>query len=217
MSKLKIYTFPTGQLCCNCSVIYSEETREALIIDPGDDIQRILKLVESKGLKVTKLLHTHAHFDHIGCSKNLKEKLNCEIHLHQGDQELYHHLAVQRQMFGFSPDSPGSVDCWIEDEQTYSIDDTFSEFLSTLYTPGHTEGSVCFYTEYFEKPILFAGDTLFQQSIGRTDLPGGDPDKIQKSILQRLYTLPDETRVITGHGPETTIWAEKKSNPFVRG
>ena len=187
MSKLKIYTFPTGQLCCNCSVIYSEETREALIIDPGDDIERIMKLVESKGLKVTKLLHTHAHFDHIGCSKNLKEKLDCEIHLHQGDQELYHHLAVQRQMFGFSADSPGSVDCWIEDEQDYLLMTLSLSFYRLFIRQVILKAAFCFYTEYFEKPILFAGDTLFQQSIGGTDLPGETRRKF-KSQFSKGFT-----------------------------
>ncbi len=218
MAKLKIQSFSTGALGCNCSIIYSDESKQAIIIDPGDDEFNIISKVEKLGLKVVKLLHTHAHFDHIGCSKSLKNKLGCSMHLHQGDEQLYQALSVQRQMFAIGDgDGPGVIDSWLLDEEEFSLDDEFKSFLKTLYTPGHTEGSCCFYTEYFEKPILFAGDTLFQESIGRTDLPGGDFEKIKKSIKQRLYMLPDETRVITGHGPETSIFNEKRSNPFIRG
>jgi len=217
MAKLKIQSFSTGALGCNCSIIYSQESKQAIIIDPGDDELNIISKVESLGLKVIKLLHTHAHFDHIGCSKSLKDKFGCSMHLHQGDEQLYQALSVQRQMFRIgNGDGPGVIDSWLLDEEEFSLDTEFKSFLKTLYTPGHTEGSCCFYTDYFEEPILFAGDTLFQQSIGRTDLPGGDFEKIKKSIKQRLYSLPDETRVITGHGPATSIYQEKRSNPFIQ-
>ena len=220
MSKLIMNTFPTGSLGCNCSIIYSNDSKEAIIIDPGDDEKLIMDEVERNGLKVKLLLHTHAHFDHISCSKAVKDQTNSKICLHKGDELLYKSLPVQRSMFGFKPAMAGKVDEWIEDGQEYSLcfdNGEFSNFLKTIYTPGHTEGSCSFYTEYFDKPILFAGDTLFQSSIGRTDLPGGDFEKIKKSIKQRLYNLPDETRVITGHGAETQIYHEKKFNPFVSG
>ena len=218
MSKLILETFPTGSLGCNCSIIYGSESKEAIIVDPGDDEKLIMKKVEEYGLKVKLLLHTHAHFDHISCSKHVKEKTQSKILLHKGDKLLYQSLPVQRSMFGFAPALPGKVDEWIEDGQEYSLgfeDNEFKNFLSTIHTPGHTEGSCSFYTEYFEQPVLFAGDTLFQSSIGRTDLPGGDFEQIKKSIKNRLYSLPDETRVITGHGAETQIYHEKKFNPFV--
>ena len=216
MSKLKLHSFSTGSFGCNCSIIYSENTKEAIIIDPGDDELNILHRVEKLGLKVVKLLHTHAHFDHIGCSKSLKDKWGSTMHLHQGDQNLYNALSTQRQMFAMdNGDGPGVIDSWLLDDEEFSIDAEFKHFLKTIYTPGHTEGSCCFYTDYFDTPILFAGDTLFRQSIGRTDLPGGDFHKIKHSIKDRLYSLDEQTRVITGHGPETTIFAEKKSNPFV--
>lgn len=211
-------SFPTGSLGCNCSIIYSEDSKEAIIIDPGDDEKIILSEIEKVGLKVKLLLHTHAHFDHISCSKMVKEKTNSKLCLHKGDEFLYKSLPLQRSMFGFPPAMAGKVDEWIEDGQEYSLNfenGEFKNFLQTIHTPGHTEGSCSFYTEYFEKPILFAGDTLFQSSIGRTDLPGGDFNKIKKSIKDRLYCLPDETRVITGHGAETQIYYEKKFNPFV--
>lgn len=218
MGQLKLNTFATGSLGCNCSIIYSEESKEAIIVDPGDDEALIMSKINSLGLKVKLLLHTHAHFDHISCSKAVKEKTSSKICLHKGDKLLYQSLPVQRSMFGFPPAMAGKVDEWIEDGQQYSLgfdDHEFKNFLTTIYTPGHTEGSCSFYTEYFEAPILFSGDTLFQSSIGRTDLPGGDFDQIKKSIKDRLYTLPDETRVITGHGAETQIYQEKKFNPFV--
>ena len=218
MSKLHLETFPTGSLGCNCSIIYSEDTKEAIIVDPGDDEKIIMHKINSYGLKVKLLLHTHAHFDHISCSKAVKEHTHSKLCLHAGDKLLYQSLPIQRSMFGFAPAMAGKVDEWIEDGQEYSLafnDGEFKNFLKTIYTPGHTEGSCSFYTEYFEQPILFSGDTLFQSSIGRTDLPGGDFDKIKKSIKERLYILPDETRVITGHGAETQIFLEKKYNPFV--
>jgi len=220
MSKLLMKSFPTGSLGCNCSIIYSEDSKEAIIIDPGDDENVIMGQVEQMGLKVKLLLHTHAHFDHISCSKSVKEKTNSKLCLHRGDELLYKSLPVQRSMFGFAPAMAGKVDEWIDDGQEYSLsfnNGEFKNFLKTIHTPGHTEGSCSFYTEYFEQPVLFAGDTLFQSSIGRTDLPGGNFDKIKKSIKERLYCLPDETRVITGHGAETQIDHEKNFNPFVSG
>ena len=220
MSKLSIKTFQSGSLGCNCSIIHSADTKEAIIIDPGDDEKLILDEVKKLDLKVKLLLHTHAHFDHISCSKAVKDHTHSKICLHKADKTLYQSLPIQRAMFGFAPSMPGKVDEWIEDGQEYSLnfaDGEFKNFLTTIYTPGHTEGSCSFYTEYFENPILFSGDTLFQSSIGRTDLPGGDFDKLKKSIKSRLYCLPDETRVITGHGADTQIYHEKKNNPFVSG
>ena len=208
----------SGSLGCNCSIIHSPDSKEAIIIDPGDDEELVMKRVSDLGLNVKLLLHTHAHFDHISCSKSVKEKTGSKICLHHGDKLLYQSLPVQRTMFGFGPAMPGKVDLWIDDGQEYSLnfnDGELKNFLQTIHTPGHTEGSCSFYTEYFENPLLFSGDTLFQSSIGRTDLPGGDFSEIKKSIKERLYVLPDETRVITGHGPETQIYHEKKNNPFV--
>ena len=161
-------------------------------------------------------MHTHAHFDHIGESSLLADKTGASIHLHRGDQFLYEALAQQGQFFGQELPDPAEVDGWLENEETFSLDDgQLKEFLRTFHTPGHTPGSCCFYTENLEKPLLFAGDTLFSGSIGRTDLPGGDGDLIISSIKKRLLTLPAETQVITGHGPSTSILKEKKSNPFL--
>jgi len=213
---LKIETFPLGKLQCNCSLIYNEQSRESIIIDPGDDAIALLNLIEERDLKVKMLLHTHAHFDHIGCSKEVKSKTNSLIALHPGDKLLYKSLPMQCMMFGAKPNMAGTVDHWLEDNEEFSLNDSsLKSFLKTLTTPGHTTGSVSFYSEFFEEPILFSGDTLFQHSIGRTDLPGGDFNHIKKSIKERLYILPDETKVITGHVPQTRIFEEKRNNPFV--
>lgn len=214
---LKIETFPTGSFACNCSLIYSESTKEVIVIDPGNDLNTIQHKLESKGLKATHLLHTHAHFDHIGESKALSELTGAKLCLHRGDEGLYEGLRSQGMLFGMNLNEPGKVDNWIEHDQTFGLDcDGLNQLLRSIHTPGHTPGSCCFFSDELDTPILFSGDTLFKRSIGRTDLPGGDPMAIGKSIKQHLYQLPDETLVITGHGPSTTVYDEKKSNPFVQ-
>lgn len=219
--KLKIESFPIGPLSCNCSIIYSPLTKEAIAIDPGQDASLFLKHVNKLGVTIKKLLHTHAHFDHIGDSSYLRGKLGCQICLHKDDEFLYQALPEQGQFFGFQLQRPGPLDIYIQDEHEFGLEESalkdasLNKFLKALHTPGHTPGSVSFYTEIFDTPLLFAGDTLFYQSIGRTDLPGGDSRRILKSIKERLLSLPDETQVITGHGPSTFIFQEKRSNPFL--
>lgn len=176
----------------------------------------MLKKVNDLNLNVKKLLHTHAHFDHIGRSTEVSNATGATIHLHKADEFLYQMLPQQGMFFGQRVGSPKPIDEYLEDAQTFSFSDTeINTFLTTLHTPGHTPGSCCFYSDYFETPHLFAGDTLFQQSIGRTDLLGGDSKLIIKSIKEKLFTLPDETKVIAGHGPATVIGMEKKYNPFL--
>tara|TARA_Y100001954_G_scaffold70119_2_gene76793 strand:+ start:362 stop:1060 length:699 start_codon:yes stop_codon:yes gene_type:complete len=219
---LKVETFPIGTFACNCSLIYSTKTKECIIVDPGNDKKTLSKIIKEKGLKVTKLIHTHAHFDHIGHSVSINKLTNAPLYLHKGDLYLYEALKEQGLFFGAKTDDPTRpVDFYIEDEQNFHLSENSknnnecNNILNTLHTPGHTPGSCCFLSEKFQLPILFSGDTLFQRSIGRTDLPGGDSDLIINSIKQRLLTLHDETNVIPGHGPLTQIYAEKKSNPFI--
>jgi len=212
---LVIESFPVGSFQCNCSVIYSAQTQEALIIDPGNDDPKVAEFIATKGLKVKKLLHTHAHFDHIGQSSAIQKLTGASIHLHRADQFLYDGLEQQGSFFRQIIPPPVTINSYLEDSEEFGFaDDQLKNFLKTLHTPGHTPGSCCFYTDYFATPILFAGDTLFQQSIGRTDLPGGDGEQIIRSIKSRLLTLPPDTEVITGHGPETKIHLEKSHNPF---
>ena len=215
-SDLIIETFPIGALGCNCSLIYSGITREVLVIDPGNDLKTFLKKINERALKVKKLIHTHAHFDHIGRSYEIKQITGCALELHKRDLDLYRSLEFQGKMFGMEVGKPGEVDHFFEDEEPIGIEsEGLENFLQTLHTPGHTPGSCCFYAEGFSTPILFSGDTLFRGSIGRTDLPGGDFDQIIVSIRQRLLNLPDETLVISGHGPKTQIAIEKRQNPFL--
>jgi hydroxyacylglutathione hydrolase len=236
-NQLTVETFPIGTLGCNCSLIYSPETREAIIVDPGNDAPTLLALVKQRNLKVRLLLHTHAHFDHIGQSHHVSAATGAKRYLHRGDQFLYDALPQQGQFFGQKVDSViPPLDGYLNHEETFGLEQEAQEdeknekglreqqgkpkklntFLKVLHTPGHTPGSVCFYTDFFETPILFSGDTLFNQSIGRTDLPGGDTQQILKSIKNTLYQLPDETKVICGHGQSTLLHKEKRSNPFIR-
>ncbi len=215
-SDLVIETFPIGTLGCNCSLIYSNVTRETLVIDPGNDLNTFLKQIHDRGLKVRKLIHTHAHFDHIGRSHDIAQTLGCTLELHKDDLELYQALEHQGLIFGMEVGKPGHIDHFFEDEEPIGIEsEGLQNLLKTIHTPGHTQGSCCFFAEDLDTPILFSGDTLFKGSIGRTDLPGGDFDQIMISLKRKIINLPDETIVISGHGPKTKIAFEKKQNPFL--
>jgi hydroxyacylglutathione hydrolase len=203
-------SFPVGPLQCNCSIIACKETGEAAVIDPGGDPEKILAAAEKHKVKIKYLLHTHAHFDHVLGSRAVKEATGAKICLHKGDQWLYDNLAKQGGMFGFNVTDPLPVDHYIEDLEDIEIGNIKT---SIIHTPGHTPGSCCF-SMADKESILFSGDTLFNRSIGRTDLWGGSFEQIIESISQRLFKLDDSTTVIPGHGPNTDIWSEKKQNPF---
>ena len=203
---------PVGPLQCNCSVIGDESTREAMVIDPGDDINEVVALVRKHALTVKQIVVTHAHIDHVGGDMKLRQLTGAPILLNQNDDALLKMLDMQAAWVGMA--SPGQV----EIDQPLAEGDklrTGSLEATVLHTPGHTEGSVCLYFPAQQK--LIAGDTLFAGSIGRTDLPGGSFDRIMKSLHQRVLALPDETIVIPGHGPLTTIGNERESNPFLTG
>jgi hydroxyacylglutathione hydrolase len=201
---------PVGPLQCNCSVIGDESTREAMVIDPGDDINEIVMLVQKHGLTVKQIVVTHAHIDHVGGAMKLRQLTGAPILLNQSDYALLKMLDVQAAWVGMA--TPGKVEI---DQPLAEGDKLRAGNLeaSILHTPGHTEGSVCLYFPAQQK--LIAGDTLFAGSIGRTDLPGGSFEKIMSSLHQRVLALPDETIVIPGHGPLTTIGEERESNPFL--
>ncbi len=204
-------TFPVGPLGCNCSIVGCTETGEAAVIDPGGDADRIIEMLEKNGLKVKYLLHTHAHFDHVLGSKEMREKTGAKICLHKEDQWLYDNLAKQCALFGMKANDTLPVDKYLADEEEVVIGNLKTQ---VIHTPGHTPGSLCFSVADKES-VLFAGDTLFQHSIGRTDLWGGSFEQIINSIRGRLFKLDDSTEVIPGHGPNTTIWSERRENPFV--
>lgn len=203
-------TLPVTALGCNCTVLADETTREAIVIDPGGDLDHILPFVQEHDLKVKMAVHTHAHLDHIGGTRGLKEKTQAAIWLHRGDAWLYENLPMQCMLFGWDPTPPLPVDEWYEHGQTLK---TGGIALEVIHTPGHSPGSVCFYLK--DSGVLFAGDTLFRRSIGRTDLWGGDHEQILDSIRGRLMTLDDQVRVVCGHGADTTIGSERNANPFI--
>jgi hydroxyacylglutathione hydrolase len=211
---LNVKLYPVGPLQSNCTLIYDETTKEAILVDPGDDLNFILELINHYQLKVITLLHTHAHFDHIGCTKRLKEQSGSKIVMHQEEIQLYSEIEQQGAMFGMNVEGPGVVDDTITHNSTIKL--VAREIMKTLHTPGHTRGGCSFYLDSFDPPLVITGDTLFRLSIGRTDLPGGDYRTIINSIKEHLFCLPDETVVLPGHGPTTTIKDEKSHNPFVK-
>jgi len=202
--------FPVGPLQCNCSVIGDETTREALVIDPGDDIDDVLVLIRKHNLTVKQIVVTHAHIDHVGGAMKLRAATGAPILLNQNDQPLLKMLDVQATWIGV--EDPGKVEI---DHSIAQGDAVRAGSLTgnVIHTPGHTEGSVCLYFPAEKK--LIAGDTLFAGSIGRTDLPGGSMRKIIDSLHEKVLTLPDETVVVPGHGALTTIGEERESNPFL--
>jgi hydroxyacylglutathione hydrolase len=201
---------PVGPLQCNCSVIGDEVSREGMVIDPGDDIEEILALIRKHKLQIKQIVITHAHIDHVGGAMKLRAATGAPILLNQNDFALLKMLDVQATWVGMA--APGTV----EIEQSVGQADTVragSLAADVIHTPGHTEGSVCLYFPVEKK--LIAGDTLFAGSIGRTDLPGGSLEKIIRSLHEKVLALPDDTVVIPGHGPLTTIGEERETNPFL--
>jgi glyoxylase-like metal-dependent hydrolase (beta-lactamase superfamily II) len=212
MGMLLRETFPVGAFQCNCTVLACGDTKEAVIIDPGGGVDRIREIVEHYDLTVKALIHTHAHLDHIYCTAEVKESHGGSICLHRDDLPLYDGIAVQAAMFGWRVRDASPVERFIGHGDI--IEFGKSNAL-VIHTPGHTPGSVCFEVEHEGDTMVFAGDTLFRRSIGRTDLPGGDARQIVQSIRERLYTLSPDALVIPGHGPNTTIAEEAARNPFV--
>ena len=201
---------PVGPLQCNCSIIGDESTREAIVIDPGDDIDDVLAAVSKHNLKVKQIVITHAHIDHVGGAMKLRAATGAPILLNQNDYALLKMLDVQAAWIGVA--TPGNVEI---DHSVGQNDKVGAGSLSAdiIHTPGHTEGSISLYFPLEKK--LIAGDTLFAGSIGRTDLPGGSYKKIISSLHEKLLTLPDDTVVVPGHGRLTTIGEERQSNPFL--
>ena len=198
-------------LQCNCSIFGDEESREAIVIDPGDDIADILAILRKHGLKLKAIVITHAHIDHIGGAAKLKAATGAPVHMNQNDAELYDRLDMQAGWLGIQTPERTEIDTAAREGDTLTLRDTQFHLLET---PGHTQGSISIWIPAENK--LIAGDTLFRDSIGRTDLPGGDGRQILRSIHTKLMPLPEDAVVVPGHGPNTTIGREKERNPFLR-
>ena len=205
-------SFPVPPLGCNCSIIGDSLSKKAIVVDPGGDHEGILATLRDLDLTVSIIIHTHAHFDHFLASGEMHKATGAPLCLHRADQPLWENLELQCQLFDVPYIPVPAPNQWLGDGETLSVGNLAA--IAT-HTPGHTPGSMCFHLE--SEKLLLAGDTLFRGSIGRTDLWGGDAAAIERSIKKRLYTLDEATRVITGHGPETTIGFEIRNNAFVRG
>lgn len=203
---------PVGMLQCNCSIFGDESTREGLVVDPGDEIESILEILRRHGLTVKAIVITHAHIDHIGGAAKLKQATGAPVYMNLNDEELKGMLDVQASWLGMEPVEAVAIDQPVRDGDKLVVG--AAEF-HVLHTPGHTQGSICLHLPSETK--LIAGDTLFRDSIGRTDLPGGNSRQILRSIHDKLMPLPDQTIVIPGHGGITTIEREKEFNPFLEG
>lgn len=223
--RMRHETFPVGVLGCNCTVAVCAETGDALVVDPGDDPETIAACLRRLGARtVVKVVHTHAHADHVLAAEAVAQPSKAEILVHPGDRWLWDHVAMQAGLFGWQVTPPGPPTGTLSDDQALDFGRLEAR---VLHTPGHTPGSVCFAlpgdaaaaTAEDEggaaAPLLLSGDTLFQRSVGRTDLWGTSFEELARSIRERLFTLPAETVVIPGHGPPTTIGAERELNPFV--
>ncbi len=203
-------TFPVGLLGCNCSILGDEISGEAIVVDPGYEIPRILEALAKHKLTVKKILITHAHIDHIASAVQLKEITGAPILYSQADLPLVAMMNMQAGMFGLPVPTVLPPDHSPADGEAVEVNGVRG---NVLYTPGHSEGSVCLYVP--KENLLLAGDTLFAGGVGRTDFPGGNTGKLLASIHERLLTLPDETLVVPGHGSLTTIRTERETNPFL--
>lgn len=235
-SRLIHEILPVGMLQCNCSILGDPETHEAIVIDPGDEIERILALIAKHKLKVMAIVSTHAHIDHVGGLKKLHDVTHAPVLMNEGDLELYRAMDIQSQFLGVASPPLAKIDNLLAEGDVVRWGGYEAR---VLHTPGHTPGSVSLYLPFAERkeegnrvapahsakksrgdddpaPWLFAGDTLFAGSIGRTDLWGGSYPEIIRSIRSKLLTLPEDTIVFPGHGPTTTLGEERESNPFLQ-
>jgi hydroxyacylglutathione hydrolase len=210
-----VETFPVGMLQCNCTVLGDPAAQEAIVVDPGDEVEKVLAVLRKHGLRCKAILNTHTHIDHVGANQELRDATGARLMLHEADLPLYDNLKIQSEWMGGMMPAPPRAPV---DEHVHQGDVVKAGVLAAevLHTPGHTPGSLCFHLPG-KQPLLLSGDTLFAGSIGRTDLWGGDYDQELQSIRTRLLALDDATRVICGHGPGTTIGQERKRNPFLVG
>lgn len=204
-------TFPVGPLRCNCTLLGNLETREAMVVDPGDEITGILARLARYHLTLRQIVVTHAHIDHIGGAAQLKRITGAPVLFHQADLPIQAMMEMQAGWLGVSTPEAVTLDQSAEDGTTVGIAGLAAE---VIHTPGHTPGSICLH--FPKQELLLAGDTLFAGTVGRTDLPGGDTQQLLRSLHTRLLPLPEATIVVPGHGAETVLGEEKQSNPFLQ-
>src|ERR1700743_874386 len=203
--------FAVGPLQCNCSILGDEKTHEAMVIDPGDQIEGILEILRQEKLTLKQIVITHAHIDHVGGAMKLKAATGAPILMNQNDYELLKMLDMQAEWVGMKSPGVVKIDESVGQGRVLKMGEISAQVIDT---PGHTEGSICIYFPAEKK--LIAGDTLFAGSIGRTDLPGGSMEKIMRSLPNQVLALPDDIEVTPGHGPKTTIGDEREMNPFLQ-
>ncbi|MBS1799246.1 MAG: MBL fold metallo-hydrolase [Acidobacteria bacterium] len=201
---------PVGLLQCNCSILGDEASREAIVVDPGDDIPSIVAVLKRHGLTAKLIVITHAHIDHIAGAQQLKRLTGAPVFYNENDLPLVKMMDEQASWLRMPTPEVLPPDAALTDGQTVAVSGIRA---TVLHTPGHTQGSSCLYLP--EQSLLIAGDTLFAGSVGRTDLPGGNTKQLIRSIHNRLLVLSDEITVVPGHGPNTTIGEERESNPFL--
>lgn len=212
---LVLETFAVGPFACNCSIVFDRLSGDTVLIDPGADEHVIRARIEALGARVSAIIHTHTHVDHVGATAALSRACQVMPQIHEHDRFLYDMLPIQAALVGGAAPEACEVAGNLLDESTVTAGRIE---LGVIHTPGHTPGSVSFLLRSMAggPAIVFTGDTLFRGSIGRTDLPGGDSDLILASLRERLMTLDDDTEVVPGHGPASTIAIERRINPFVR-
>ncbi|MBC8463505.1 MAG: MBL fold metallo-hydrolase [Deltaproteobacteria bacterium] len=204
-----VKSLAVGPIMANCFIAGCEDTHEAVVIDPGDEADRILlSLAESK-LKVKYILNTHGHFDHVAANKKMKDATGADLIIHALDAPMLSQISASATMWGLAADDSPPPDQTVEEGDIINFGNLS---LKVIHTPGHTQGGISFYAD----DCVFVGDTLFAGSIGRTDFEGGNFETLIASIREKLFRLADDTRVLTGHGPETTIGGEKQYNPFAK-
>jgi glyoxylase-like metal-dependent hydrolase (beta-lactamase superfamily II) len=198
-----------GPLAVNCFILGCEETREGVVVDAGDDAERIIAAVERRGLKIGHVINTHGHFDHVGANRKVLERFNSRLLIHESDKALLERASVVARAYGIEGENSPRPDAFLIDGMEIGFG---KHLMKALHTPGHTQGGCCLYLE--NEKMVITGDTLFADSIGRTDLPGGSHAQLLASIQAKLFTLPEDVVAYPGHGPKTTIGHEKRHNPY---
>ncbi len=204
---MKISAVAVGPIQSNCYIVWDEGSGDGIVIDPGGDEEKIVRIVEENGVRVGMIVCTHAHFDHVGGVSELKKKTGARVAIHRRDLEIFMHARHQGMLWGFAVEQPATPDLFLDEGDEIAVGGLR---FAVLWTPGHSPGGICLFGE----GVLFTGDTVFAGSVGRTDLPGGSADDLKKSF-SRIISLPAETGILPGHGPGSTVGEEKETNFFV--